>query len=127
MRVDKFLWCIRVFKTRSLAARNAREGRVSINELAGKPSKEIESGDVIGVRHSGEHRLYKVLSIPKSRVGAALVSSLALEVTPQDELDRIEQVRLMALSQPQHPNRMGRPTKRDRRNWVKERGEDERH
>jgi ribosome-associated heat shock protein Hsp15 len=127
MRVDKFLWCIRVYKTRSLSSRAGREGRVEINELKCKPSKDIEPGDVIGIRRTGSHRLYKVCSLPKSRVGAALVSTYANEVTPQHELDRIEQVRLISLDQPHHLGRTGRPTKRDRRLWSKGRGDGERH
>ena len=126
MRVDKFLWCIRIFKTRSLSSRSLREGRVQDNELTCKPSKEIVPGDIIAVRRTDSRRVYKVCSLPKSRVGAALVSTYANEVTPQHELDRIEQVRLMSLSQPNHLGRSGRPTKRDRRQWSMGRTEGER-
>jgi len=116
MRIDKFLWAIRVMKTRSKVAIHCKEGKVSLNGDKLKPSKILTIGDVVVVRKGAVSFSFKVLSFPKSRVGAALVSEYAKNITPQDQLDKLEMIRL---SNRDKPNGVGRPTKRERRSWDK--------
>lgn len=121
MRVDKYLWAIRVFKTRSLASAACREGKVVIDGDKIKPAKSVNVNDIIQVRKGAVHFSYKVVALPKSRVGAPLVKDYSLDVTPQSELDKLEMIRLQYI---ERPKGLGRPTKRDRRNWGKAFGDD---
>ncbi len=116
MRVDKFLWAIRVMKTRSRSATHCKEGKVSLDGDKLKPSKILSLGDVVVVRKGAVSFSFKVLSFPKSRVGAALVPDHVKNMTPQDQLDKFEMIRLSMLDR---PHGVGRPTKRERRNWGK--------
>ena len=115
MRLDKYIWCVRLFKTRSLATKECDSEKVKLNDGFVKPSKEVQQGDRISIKHPPVWRTYKVLDIPKTRVGAKLVSDLMIETTSEEDLEEIKRVELT--------NRMnrsvgiyGRPTKRDRRN-----------
>tara|TARA_Y100000385_G_C12588845_1_gene423794 strand:- start:29 stop:388 length:360 start_codon:yes stop_codon:yes gene_type:complete len=116
MRIDKFLWAIRVFKTRSLASAHCREGKVFIGEKAVKPAQSLLGDERIRVRKGAVVFEWKVLLFPKSRVGAALVETYARDITPAQELKKWEDIRAAQrnLSRP-----VGRPTKRDRRDWEK--------
>lgn len=116
MRTDKFLWAIRVMKTRSKVATHCKEGKVSLEGDKLKPSKILNIGDIVVVRKGAVSFSFKVVSFPKSRVGAALVSEYAKNITPQDQLDKLEMIRL---SNRDKPNGVGRPTKRERRSWDK--------
>ena len=116
MRVDKFLWAIRVMKTRSKVATHCKEGKVSVKGDKLKPSKILNIGDVVVVRKGAVYFSFKVISFPKSRVGASLVPEHAKNITTQDQLDKLELIRLSLMDR---PNGVGRPTKRERRNWVK--------
>lgn len=120
MRVDKYLWAIRVFKTRSLASAACREGKVVVDESKMKPARAIKVNEVIHVRKGAVTFSYKVVALPKSRVGAPLVKDYSLDVTPQSELDKLEMIRLQYV---ERPKGLGRPTKRDRRDWGKAFGE----
>ncbi len=113
MRIDKYLWCIRVFKTRSIASEQVRGGKVLIDEQESKPSREIKVNDVITVKRHGYKQEFKVLGWPKSRVAAKLVADYVTEVTPAEEIEKKEFLQLA-----QNFNRArgtGRPTKKDRR------------
>lgn len=113
MRIDKFLWCIRVYKTRTLAAEQVKLGKVWVNEELIKPSREIKPGDVIKVRKGPIHFSWKMLTAPTSRVGAKLVPTYAADVTSPEELARLEVFRLQMSAD--RPRGSGRPTKRERR------------
>ena len=73
MRIDKYLWCIRVFKTRSVASEACKKGHVKIDGTNGKPSKEVYGNELISVRKNQINYKIKVLDTPKSRIGAKLV------------------------------------------------------
>lgn len=90
MRIDKFLWCVRLFKTRSLSGENVRSGRVLMDELPVKASREIKVGDTVTIKRHGFDQVLEVLSMPKSRVSAKLVPELIKDVTPQEELEKQE-------------------------------------
>lgn len=116
MRVDKYLWAVRVFKTRSMASQHCREGKVFMDEKAVKPAREVKCGEVVEVRKGAVRFRYEVVSFPRSRVGAALVQDHVRDVTSPEELQKLEMIRL---AQQDRPKGVGRPTKRDRRDWEK--------
>jgi ribosome-associated heat shock protein Hsp15 len=113
MRIDKFLWCIRVFKTRTLAAEQCKLGKVFLNNELIKPARELKVGEVIKVRKGPVHFSFEVVAFPTSRVGAKLVNLYCKDVTPADELERLEKLRLQMSYE--RPRGLGRPTKRERR------------
>ena len=90
MRVDKFLWCVRLFKTRSLAAENVKSQKILINDELVKASREVKEGQVVTIKKHGYDLQYKILGWPKSRVGAKLVDQYVENVTTQDNLDKKE-------------------------------------
>lgn len=117
MRIDKFLWCIRLFKTRSLATDAVKREQVRINERTVKASAEVKPGDVIALREPPIWRSWAIESIPASRVGAKLVPELITERTAFEDLEKLELARL-AKAQHRVPGE-GRPTKRDRRDMER--------
>lgn len=116
MRIDKYLWCVRLFKTRSQAAKKISNGGVQLNdEIIKKPAKEIALGDTFKIRNSPIWKTYEILDIPKSRVGAKLVPELMVETTSDEDLELLRSVQKQ--NQQRHQmGLMGRPTKKDRRN-----------
>ena len=113
MRIDKFLWCVRFYKTRSIAADEIKKNRVSLAGQPVKSSREVKEGDVIKIRKNHIDYQMKVLQIPKSRIGAKLVP---LHIQDKTEKEQYEILKLRNLSQEHYRNRgEGRPTKKDRR------------
>lgn len=113
MRVDKFLWCVRLFKTRSLATDAVRREQVMMGDRVVKASYEVKEGDVFALREPPIWRSWAIVAIPASRVGAKLVPSLIEERTAFADLEKLEITRL-AKKLDRDPGE-GRPTKRDRR------------
>jgi ribosome-associated heat shock protein Hsp15 len=113
MRIDKYLWCTRYFKTRNQATEACRKGAVRIGETACKPSREVLPMDEITLRiNQFDYRL-KVISIPESRVGAKWVGLYREDLTPAEDL---EAHKLARSSQEYYRQKgTGRPTKKDRR------------
>lgn len=89
IRLDKYLWAVRVFKTRSDAADAVRTNKVTVNGAYAKPSREVKIGDVIAVRKMQVTYSYKVLDLVSSRQPAKNVPLYCLNVTPQEELDKL--------------------------------------
>ncbi len=113
MRIDKYLWCIRMYKTRSIATDACKKGHVKIGDTSLKPSKEIFSGDKITVRKNQIVHELIVLDLPKSRLGAKLVNLYVNDVTPEEAFEKLE---LIKYSQDYYRKKgSGRPTKKDRR------------
>ena len=114
IRLDKYLWAVRIFKTRSDAADAIRQNRVMVNNAYAKPSREVKVGDMISVRRERVHYSYKVLDLVSSRQPAKNVPMYCLNCTPQEELDKLnvphETIFVF------RERGMGRPTKKDRRN-----------
>ncbi|AZA46942.1 RNA-binding S4 domain-containing protein [Chryseobacterium carnipullorum] len=122
MRIDKFLWCIRFYKTRSVATEEIKKNRVSIGNSAVKSSKEVKEGDVIKIRKNQIDYKIKVIQIPKSRLGAKLVSLHIQDVTDKEQY---ELLKLRKMSQDYYRIKgEGRPTKRDRRDMDEYVGND---
>lgn len=113
MRIDKFLWSIRFYKTRNIAAEEIKKNRVSIGTSAVKSSKEVKEGDIIKIRKNQIDYKIKVIQIPKSRIGAKLVPLHIQDVTDKEQY---ELLKLRKMSQDYYRNKgEGRPTKKDRR------------
>ncbi len=113
MRLDKFLWCVRKYKTRSIATDAVRKEKVSINNEPAKPSRDIKVGDEIAYKKDGITYQLKVKDIPKSRLGAKLVADYITDTTSSEEIEKLEFMNMM-----QNFNRQrgtGRPTKKERR------------
>jgi ribosome-associated heat shock protein Hsp15 len=113
MRIDKYLWCIRIFKTRSIATLACKKGQVKIDAKNIKPSKEVYGDELILVRKNQINYQIKVLDLPTSRIGAKLVDIYRKDVTP---LEEIEKTVLLKFSKDHYRKRgTGRPTKKERR------------
>lgn len=113
MRIDKFLWSVRFYKTRTIASEEIKKNRVSIGGQVLKSSKEVKIGDVITIRKNQIDYKIEVLQIPKSRIGAKLVSLHVKDLTDRQQYEILQMRR-----SEQNYYRMkgeGRPTKKDRR------------
>ena len=113
IRLDKYLWAVRVFKTRSDAADAIRNNRVLVNDAYAKPSREVKQGDVISVKKMPVTYQYKVLELVSSRQGAKNVPTFCLNITPQEELDKLLTPRETIFVF--RDRGTGRPTKKERR------------
>lgn len=113
VRIDKYLWSIRVFKTRSDATDACKGGKVRVNGNDIKPSKTVRPGDTITVRKGAISYRYRVLALIDKRQGAKLVPEYAENITPQEELDKLKSpVETFFLKRDRGS---GRPTKKERR------------
>lgn len=113
MRIDKFLWCVRFYKTRSIATDEIKKNRVSIGGNSVKSSKEVTEGVVIKIRKNQIDYQIKVLQIPKSRLGAKLVS---LHIQDKTDKEQHEILKQRKIAQDYYRIKgEGRPTKKDRR------------
>ncbi len=117
VRIDKYLWAIRIFKTRGLAAEAIKKGRVLIEGQAVKTSRIVKAGTTIEVKMPPITRSYKVLAITGKRMGAQLVPDFMTEVTSPEQLETLELTRLANAMGRQKG--LGRPTKKDRRDMDK--------
>ena len=113
MRLDQWLWAIRIYKTRSQAAEAIRGGHVKINDALSKPAHEVRPGEVIVARVNQLTRTVRVVAMPRSRVGAKLVAQFSEDLTPPEEYARRREASLLPPGF--RPKGAGRPTKRDRR------------
>lgn len=112
LRADKFLWAVRVFKTRSIAAEACKKSRVQIGDMNIKASREIKAGDIIQVTKVPVSYSYEVISIPKNRVSAKLVSDFIIDKTPEEELLKLSSSDSFFIKRDKGT---GRPTKKERR------------
>lgn len=113
MRIDKYLWCTRYFKTRNIATEACKKGHVQVNEKTIKPSRDVYPLDKIKVRKNQINYELTVLDIPPNRVGAKLVDIYRKDTTPKEAF---EQQELLKFSKDYYRKKgTGRPTKKDRR------------
>ncbi|NQX78599.1 S4 domain-containing protein [Gilvibacter sp.] len=113
MRVDKYLWATRYFKTRNQATIACKKGAVRVNDDVVKPAREVYPGDELKVRKNQVDYVLKVLDTPPSRVGAKLVDMYRQDITPKAAVETLE---MLKYSQDYYRKRgTGRPTKKDRR------------
>lgn len=113
IRLDKYLWAVRIFKTRSDAADAVRNNKVTVNGSYAKPSREVKLGDVIAVRKQQVTYSYKVLDLVSSRQPAKNVPLYCLDITPQEELATLNVPRETIFVF--RDRGTGRPTKKERR------------
>ncbi len=113
MRIDKYLWCIRVYKTRNIATEACKKGHIKINGEVAKASKEVFVQDKLTIRKDQINYEIVVNDIPESRVGAKLVNLYRIDNTPPEAFEHVE---LQKLAQDYYRKKgEGRPTKKDRR------------
>jgi ribosome-associated heat shock protein Hsp15 len=113
VRIDKWLWAVRLFKSRSLATDACNAGHVKVGDKNVKPSRDVRAGEEINVLAGRIRRTVKVLALPAQRVGAKLVGQFLEDMTPAEEYAR---ARNEASHAPLHfPRGFGRPTKKQRR------------
>jgi len=112
-RLDKWLWSVRVFKTRAEATAACRAGKVLIGEIEAKPGRDIHIGETVTVRVGVITRTLKVAALPRSRVGAKLLPEYLTDLTPAAEYARAKQAGIEHMLARQRG--AGRPTKKDRR------------
>jgi len=112
-RLDKWLWSVRVFKTRPLATAACRAGKVLVGELEAKPGRDIHVGETVTVRVGVVTRTLKVVALPRSRVSAKQLPEFMTDLTPAAEYERAKQAGIEHMLARQRG--MGRPTKKDRR------------
>ena len=117
IRIDKWLWAVRIFKTRTMAVDECRKGRVIINGNAVKPSHVVKLNEIVIVRKPPVVHTFKVMGILENRVSAQLAKLYVLDLTPDDEITKREIARLSAISL--RDSGTGRPTKKDRRDIDK--------
>ena len=126
MRVDKFVWSVRYFKTRSIATNACKRGKVKMNGSNMKPSKEVFPGDRLLVRKNQIDYQLEVLDLPPSRVGAKLVTIYIQDHTPKEAFEKLD---LLKYSKEYYRKKgTGRPTKKDRRDiedWFDNAGDTE--
>lgn len=113
VRIDKWLWAVRIFKTRTIACDACKLGRVTIGGQKVKPSRNIKVGEIIEVRKPPITYSFKVLALSENRMGAKLVPGFMENVTPREQLDLLEMNRITGFID--RAKGLGRPTKKDRR------------
>ncbi|MBR6035082.1 MAG: RNA-binding S4 domain-containing protein [Paludibacteraceae bacterium] len=113
VRVDKYLWAMRIYKTRSIAADACKNGRVTMNGVQLKPSRTFHVGDTFTVRKGPITYTYRVLQLTENRLGAKLVPGYLQDCTDPAQLELLELARMAGQSG--RDRGTGRPTKKDRR------------
>ncbi|MCL2412536.1 MAG: RNA-binding S4 domain-containing protein [Bacteroidales bacterium] len=113
VRIDKYLWAVRQYKTRTMAGDACRGGKVKLNGQSVKASRELKVGDIIEVATPGIVKKIKVLELLNNRVGAPKVPEYMEDLTPQEAIDQAKLVR--QTNYEKRDRGIGRPTKRDRR------------
>ncbi len=117
VRMDKWLWCVRLFKTRSKATDAIRGGKIKLNGEVIKPSREAKVGDIITFRRGVMHRKVEVKALLDKRVGAKLVDDYVIDHTPKAEFEKARMQRQVVFARRDRGS--GRPTKKDRRDLEK--------
>ena len=116
-RIDKFLWSVRIYKTRTIASDACKNTRILINEMPVKPSRTIETGDILIVKKMPVIYTYIIKGIPSSRIGAKLVNEYLEDRTPEEETRKLEIK--TGINTAYRERGSGRPTKRERRDIDK--------
>lgn len=112
-RIDKWLWAVRIFKTRTIATDACKKGRISIGDISAKPARMVKVGDIVKVRKPPVTYSFRVLALTENRLGAKLVPDYMENITPRSELDLLEIVKISGFID--RRKGLGRPTKREGR------------
>lgn len=116
MRVDKYLWCVRYYKTRNMVTEACKKNHVTVNGQVAKPAKEVFPGDVVTFRKDQITYTLSVLDIPENRVGAKLVDIYRKDQTPESAFEHLEMLKISKMHYRKTGD--GRPTKKDRRDLL---------
>ncbi len=118
VRIDKFLWCVRLFKKRNDASEACKKGHIKINGTEVKPSRKISKGEIFEVKNAIIYRSYRILDLLEKRVGAKLVENYIEELTSEEDLFKLKMYHEVQ-KQNNVYTKGGRPTKKDRRDLNK--------
>jgi len=113
VRIDKWLWAVRIFKTRTIALEACKKNRIGVNDVPAKPSRMIKEGDVIQVRKPPVTYSFKVLALTSNRIGSKLVPEFLENITPPEQYEILELQKISGFVD--RARGTGRPTKKDRR------------
>lgn len=116
MRVDKYLWCVRYYKTRNMVTEACKKNHVTVNGQVAKPAKEVFPGDVVTFRKDQITYTLTVLDLPENRVGAKLVDIYRKDQTPESAFEHLEMLKISKMHYRKTGD--GRPTKKDRRDLL---------
>jgi len=116
VRIDKWLWATRIFKTRSVATEACKKGRISIDGITVKPSRIIHVGEKVSIRKPPVTYTFKVLDVTGNRINAKLTPLFLENITPKEEYEILELNRISGFVD--RAKGLGRPTKKDRRDMV---------
>jgi len=117
MRIDKWLWAVRICKTRKMASELCKQHKVLIDKHPVKPSREISPGQIVIIKKNGIEWNYKVIQCLDKRVSAPLSLKYKEDITPKEALEKLKLIKRNMM--PQRPTGAGRPTKKERRNLDK--------
>ncbi len=119
IRIDKWLWAVRIYKTRTIATDACKKGRITIGSDTNpvKPARTVKVGDIVHVRKSPVTYSFRVLAVTQNRLGAKLVPGYAENITPQDQYDLLDVVKISGFID--RRKGLGRPTKRDGRELAR--------
>jgi ribosome-associated heat shock protein Hsp15 len=124
VRIDKYLWAIRLFKTRSIATSACNDGKVKLDqESTIKPSKMVKLGEIYGVKIEGKRIVIQITKIIEKRVNAALAIECYIDITPEEEKEKQKIMSAFYFSSGKRGNKQARPTKKDRRKITELRGD----
>lgn len=113
VRIDKWIWAMRIFKTRTIAAEACKKGRVMIDDIPVKPSRTVKPGDIVSVRKPPITYSFRVKAVTENRLGAKLVPDYMENITPQSQLDLLDVIKISGFIN--RRKGLGRPTKREGR------------
>lgn len=113
VRIDKWIWAVRIFKTRTVATDACKKGRVSVGDVTAKPSRMVKVGDIVKVRKPPVTYWFKVLALTENRLGAKLVPEYMENITPTSEMHLLDMVKISGFID--RRKGLGRPTKREGR------------
>jgi len=113
LRIDKWLWAVRIFKTRTIAAEACKKKQVSIDGVFVKPSRLVKTGETVTVKKPPISRQYEVLGLLGKRLSAKDVVPFVKDITPEEEIEQLKKIKMGSTGF--RPKGLGRPTKKDRR------------
>jgi|JI6StandDraft_1071083.scaffolds.fasta_scaffold207118_2 ribosome-associated heat shock protein Hsp15 len=119
VRIDKWLWAVRIFKSRTQATDAAQSGKVTINGKSAKPSQNVSRGDTVTVKKEGFNLVYKVVDLLEKRVAAEVAAPCYVNMTPPEELNKFKEWYAVNTVSEFREKGVGRPTKRERRDIDK--------
>jgi ribosome-associated heat shock protein Hsp15 len=124
VRIDKYLWAIRLFKTRAIATSACNDGKVKLDQESPiKPSKMVKLGEIYGVKIEGKRIVIQITKIIEKRVNATLAIECYIDITPEEEKEKQKIMSAFYFTSGKRGNKQARPTKKDRRKITELRGD----